>query len=136
MSKYEGQIAELLTARNVQFRRQQPIPIFDYPWRTKYSRGLHSDFYLPDKDLHLEVKGYMTLEAMFKMRWLIDNCNYYIFQVSEHLWVQTPGVSKAESLRKQILQQADEIVTLPVSKFRKISKERLHRFCAYSLLSG
>lgn len=88
MSKSEDLLANIFTSNKIVFKTQIPVPIIDYPWKTKKSRtSPKCDFFIPEYNLYIEVKGFMTIEAMAKMKYLSkQKFNYYIFQCTESDW--------------------------------------------------
>lgn len=88
MSKNEDFLLNIFCKNQILFETQKPVPITDYPWKTERSRTPpKSDFYLPEYNLYIEVKGFMTIEAMSKMKFLSkQKLNYYIFQCTEFEW--------------------------------------------------
>jgi len=88
MSKLENRIKDFLTKNNIDFEEQKPVPIDDYPWKTKQSKtSPKSDLYLPKFDLYVEIKGFMTYQAVSKLSFLSrQNFRYYIFQGTETQW--------------------------------------------------
>jgi len=88
MSKNEDRVSNSLTELGIVFEREKPIPINIYPWRNLKSKLNHKvDFYIPNNDIFIEIKGWMTIHAMSKMMWLANNLNnYYIFQMTENDW--------------------------------------------------
>lgn len=91
MSKLEQKIQEELLRNGINFETHKPVPIDNYPWQT--SRSMTSpkcDIYLTDLDLYIEVKGFMTYQAVSKLSYLSrQNFNYYIFQGTESQWNPT-----------------------------------------------
>ena len=123
MSKLEDTLEQYLKENNIEFKKQVPIPIETWPWKTEKSKSSPKcDFFLPSIDLYIEVKGYMTIEAMSKMQFLCDqkNLNYYIFQGTEHEWSLSCSifcpergeepVSKSGMLKRVIQHQLKEIL--------------------------
>ena len=65
MSILENDIEKVFIDHSVIYEKQKRIPIVSYPWKIKENAlGPKSDFYLPKIDLYIEVKGFMTIEAM------------------------------------------------------------------------
>lgn len=91
MSKLEEKIQGELLKNGINFETQKPVPVDNYPWQS--SRSLTSpkcDIYLTDLDLYIEVKGFMTYQAVSKLSFLSrQNFNYYIFQGTESQWDPT-----------------------------------------------
>jgi predicted nuclease of restriction endonuclease-like RecB superfamily len=90
-STWEVAMAERLDALKIKWIRS---PDMKLPYMTKSGRKRNyvPDFYLPDIDLYIEVKGYWTDRAKHKMK---DICNRY------------PG-------KICILESLDEVINLPI----------------------
>ena len=91
MSKNETSIADKLTEAGLVIdisASSRSMPINDWPWKTSRSRGSPKcDIFIPEGEIYVEVKGFMTIFAMAKMAWLCkQNFNYYIFQSTEDEW--------------------------------------------------
>ena len=88
MSKLENRIKDFLINNNIDFEEQKPVPIDDYPWKTNQSiTSPKTDLYLPKYDLYIEIKGFMTFQAVSKLSFLSrQNFRYYIFQGTEQQW--------------------------------------------------
>jgi hypothetical protein len=91
MSKLEDRIKNFLTINNIDFEEQKPVPIIDYPWKTNQSKtSPKSDLFLPNFELYIEIKGFMTYQAVSKLSFLSrQNFRYYIFQGTEYQWNPT-----------------------------------------------
>lgn len=73
---------------------ERRLPLQDWPWKTGRSRKAPTvDLYLPDADVYVEVKGFMTIYAMAKMAWLAQHPDfrYYVLQLSETDWEPRDG---------------------------------------------
>lgn len=48
------------------------------------------DFYLPDYDLYIEIKGFMTYWSINVLRYLLNNSghNFYVLQMTESDWIE------------------------------------------------
>jgi len=89
MSKLEDQIEKYFTNNNIEFEKQKPMPVKNWPWKTERSkRSPKCDFYIPAANLYVEVKGYMTIEAMSKLAFFCNQTefNYFILQGTEIDW--------------------------------------------------
>jgi len=91
MSKLELKIQEELLRNGIKFETHKPVPIDNYPWQTSRSKtSPKCDIYLTDFDLYIEVKGFMTYQAVSKLSYLSrQNFKYYIFQGTEPQWNPT-----------------------------------------------
>jgi len=138
MSQLENQIEELFVAANIKFERQKNIPLNDWPWRVPRSHRPKCDFYLPQGDIYVEVKGLMTIYAMAKMSWLCrqNNIRYYILQGTEGDWTPSLNspVAPVEGYVKddqQIQQQVKELAWLTKNQTSSPSKLSLARLKHY-----
>jgi len=146
MSKLEERIQSELRRNHINFEIQKPVPLDNYPWKT--SRTMTStkcDIYLNDFDLYIEVKGFMTYQAVSKLSYLSrQDFKYYIFQGTEHEWdpfidtnISTDNNTKrhcnSAGLENNIKHQLDEIINLKKdSDFcRRISQITLSRLKHY-----
>jgi hypothetical protein len=91
MSKLEQKIQDKLALNGIKFEIQKSVPIDSYPWQTSRSKSSPKcDIYLNDFDLYVEVKGFMTYEAVSRLSYLSrQNFKYYIFQGTEPQWDPT-----------------------------------------------
>ena len=91
MSKLEQKIQNEFIRNKINFETQKPVPIENYPWQSNRSKtSPKCDIYLTDFDLYIEVKGFMTYQAVSKLSYLTrQNFNYYIFQGTEYQWNPT-----------------------------------------------
>jgi len=141
MSQLEKDLIETLSQNNVEFETQKPIPCGDYPWKTDRSRSNPKcDIYLRKEELYIEVKGFMTVEAMSKMEFCANqDFKYYIFQGTEKEW--DPWLDSSFSFneeapmttRKTINHQIQELVNLEkhpefLQRISEITMKRLEAF--------
>ncbi len=124
MSKLEQKIQDELARNGIFFETQKPVPIDNYPWQTNRSRtSPKCDIYLIDFDLYIEVKGFMTYQAVSKLSYLSrQNFKYYIFQGTEPQWNPTidtfldfADISKnneSKKIRFNINHQIQELINL------------------------
>ncbi|MBR6445504.1 MAG: hypothetical protein IKS94_03615 [Prevotella sp.] len=95
------------------------------------------DFYLPDKDLHVEVKGQMTLFATNVLNWLLNYSGkqFYILQMTEEDWIEPFDRVKHKSIqnkkRMNINKQFTEIVSNTSCELSNESKKRLQSYISY-----
>jgi predicted nuclease of restriction endonuclease-like RecB superfamily len=66
-STWETIMAMRLDELNVKWKRDENIKL-EYRSKTGRKRNYIPDFYLPDYDLYIEVKGYWTDAAKYKMQ--------------------------------------------------------------------
>ena len=125
MSILEQQIQNELTKHKIKFELHKPVPLDKYPWKTDRSKtSPKCDIYLTDLDLYIEVKGFMTYQAVSKLSFLSrQNFNYYIFQGTEPEWNPFIGTyisfdnniinqTNGKRLEKNINHQINELVNL------------------------
>jgi hypothetical protein len=143
MSKLEENIINKLINNNIELESQKVIPIDNCPWKNSNKISSKCDIYLPQADLYIEVKGFMTIFAMAKMSWFCkQNINYYIFQGTEEDWSLNIGNIIDENYKSENIRpkyklfeynfeyQIKEIVAINKSKenVSKISLLRLKDF--------
>jgi hypothetical protein len=125
MSKLEERIQVELRRNHINFEIQKPVPLDNYPWKS--TRSLISpkcDLYLNDFDLYIEVKGFMTYQAVSKLSYLSrQDFKYYIFQGTEPEWnpfigtnfatgINPTNVKNSTSLERNIKHQLGELINL------------------------
>lgn len=94
------------------------------------------DFYLPHKDLYIEVKGFMTIWTVNKLQYLLKKRlpeNFCILQMTEDWWI--PAVREDKTLtsvkskiEKSIAVQFEEIRTLSAKELHDLSLQRLEEY--------
>jgi hypothetical protein len=146
MSKLEERIQGELKNNQINFETQKPIPSVDYPWKTKHSLSSPKcDIYLNDFDLYIEIKGFMTYQAVSKLSFLSrQDFNYYIFQGTEPEW--NPFIDtyikvdnnliaskKNTTIETNIKHQLEELINLTIDSdfYRRISLITLSRLRNY-----
>jgi hypothetical protein len=146
MSKLEERIQNELKVNKINYEIQKPVPLKNYPWKT--SRSLTStkcDIYLNDFDLSIEVKGFMTYEAVSKLSFLSkQEFKYYIFQGTEPEWnpfinTNISILNKSENLKtskrleSNIKHQLEELINLKKDTdfYKNISTITLSRLKHY-----
>lgn len=124
MSKLEQKIQDELKRNGIVFETQKPVPIENYPWKTNRSRtSPKCDIYLIDLDLYVEVKGFMTYQAVSKLSYLSrQNFKYYIFQGTEPQWnptidsflnlLKVPQNNETKKIKFNIDYQIQELINL------------------------
>ncbi len=70
-SSWEVKCAEKLDELGVKWERTEDLKL-KYIDKRAQTRNYIPDFYLPDYDIYLEVKGYWTTPARWKMRSVMD----------------------------------------------------------------
>jgi hypothetical protein len=85
MSSTEDNVKAILTSMNIDFEQQKEMPLKEWPWKTSRSRHAPKcDFYVKTTNLYVEVKGFMTVEQILKIKWLAQQgFNYYLLQMTE-----------------------------------------------------
>lgn len=70
------------------YHPQKRIPVESWPWKLPRSHHPKCDFYLPEGNIYIEVKGFMTIQAMAKLSWFCrqKDIRYYILQGTEEDW--------------------------------------------------
>jgi hypothetical protein len=146
MSKLEERIQSELRRNQINFVIQKAIPLDNYPWKT--NRSLTSpkcDIYLIDFDLYIEIKGFMTYQAVSKLSYLSrQDFKYYIFQGTESEWdpvietyITTDNnptyLLKSIRLESNIKHQLNELINLKKDSdfYRRISHISLSRLKHY-----
>lgn len=95
------------------------------------------DFYIKERDLYVEVKGFMTLYAVNKLLYLQNHSgvNFYILQTTEEDWI-TPhdgSCSIKEKNEKNIEIQIKELLdkSIPTEELVARSKQRLNDYIEF-----
>ena len=70
-SSWESACAEKLDELGVEWQRTEDLKL-QYIDKRAQTRNYIPDFYLPEYDMYLEVKGYWTTPARWKMRSIMD----------------------------------------------------------------
>lgn len=146
MSKLEQRIISQLSNHGVDYEAQVPVPLESYPWKTLRTKTPpKSDIYLPEFDIYIEIKGFMTYRAVSKLSFLAQqNYKYYIFQGTEPQWnpfidsyLKTPEcISKTQKGKMDFLIdfQINELIKLKnapdqfVNSISTISLKRLRDY--------
>lgn len=147
MSKLENRILAELNEYKINYETQVPVPIEKYPWKTERTKtSPKCDIYLPEFDIFIEVKGFMTYQAVSKLSYLSrQDFKYYIFQGTEPQWNpyidsylpqnnENLGMTKKSKMDNLINFQINELVNLKESpdNFReRISDITLKRLQNY-----
>ena len=146
MSKLEERIQSELKRNHIEYEIQKPVPLDIYPWKTSRSMtNPKCDIYLNKFDLYIEVKGFMTYQAVSKLSYLSrQDFKYYIFQGTEHEWnplIDTNILtvnnsikySNSARLENNIKYQLDELINLNKDSdfYRRISLITLSRLKHY-----
>lgn len=146
MSKLEERIQSELRRNQINFEIQKPVPLDNYPWKTSRSMtNPKCDIYLNDFDLYIEVKGFMTYQAVSKLSYLSrQDLKYYIFQGTEYEWDPFIGtnfttgsnptnVNNSARLERNIKHQLGELINLKKDSefYRRISFITLSRLRHY-----
>ena len=94
------------------------------------------DFYIPCKDLYIEIKGLMTLYAVNKLKYLLLKrlpLNFCILQMTDETWISEVFNDKsltsiAKKLDNSIQQQFKEIKKLSAKELHDLSLLRLDEY--------
>ncbi|MDY6397113.1 MAG: hypothetical protein SPL22_05220 [Treponema sp.] len=90
MSANEEAFKSFLEKNNIEYKipSKKEYSITDIPFnKTKVYRP---DFYLPEKDLYIEIKGFMTLFNVNKLLYLLRKrlpTNFCILQMTDETWI-------------------------------------------------
>lgn len=136
MSQNEELFKNFLIKNNIEYH----IPTKDVYCINKVpfnKNGIYKpDFYLPQKDLYIEVKGFMTIWTVNKLQYLLKKRlpeNFCILQMTEDWWI--PAVRDDETLTsakskiaKSIAIQFEEIKKLSAKQLHDLSLERLEEY--------
>lgn len=133
MSKTEDIFENFLISHNIQHVKSYKI--FDIPFNNK---GIHLvDFYLPEKDLYVEIKGFMTLYQINVLKYLLSftNKHFYILQMTEEDWIipynKDEHLSVNRKIQNNIEIQFNEILNLKNDSLSQLSKNRLDQYIRY-----
>jgi len=111
MSKLEDRFESFLIENNIKYEKQKEIPV-NVPWSKRKSK---CDFHLIDIDLYIEVKGFMTLESMFKIYYLMSqkSINYILLQMTEGVSLfMEEDLSVKENVKINIDRQFEGILNI------------------------
>lgn len=93
------------------------------------------DFYLPDKNLYIEIKGFMTLYTVNKLHYLLQLLpeNFCILQMTEDDWIKEllsdkSILSKKDRLQRSCEIQFNEILQLSNKQLHDLSYKRLSEY--------
>ena len=146
MSKLEERTQSELRRNQINFEVQKSIPLDNYPWKTNRTKtSSKCDIFLNDFDLYIEIKGFMTYQAVSKLSYLSrQDFKYYIFQGTESDWnpfIDTNNTINNNSkelrnnarLEGNIKHQLDELINLNRDSdfYRRISLISLSRLKHY-----
>lgn len=135
MSQAEKDFESFLRKNRIKYKCQYKI--FDIPFTQRHYHLV--DFYLPDYDLYIEVKGFMTLYQINILKYLLKyrKEKFYILQVTEEDWITPYNKSKYGSLKnkfslnkeiqyKEILKLKRKNIT--TMELQKLSLTRLNKY--------
>jgi predicted nuclease of restriction endonuclease-like RecB superfamily len=94
-STWETVMAMRLDELNVEWKRDENMKL-EYRSKTGRKRNYIPDFYLPDYDVYIEVKGYWTDAAKYKMK----------------------DVQKRNTVKILILESLEEIAAIDIDKLK------------------
>lgn len=138
MSQAEKDFESFLRKNHIKYEAQYKI--FDIPFTQRHYHLV--DFYLPDYDLYIEVKGFMTLFQINVLKYLLKyrKEHFYILQVTEEDWIKPYNKSLHNSLRNKLELNRDmqykEIIKLKkgnidINSLQKVSLKRLKDYIKY-----
>ena len=136
MSANEEAFKSFLEKNNIEYKipTKKEYSITDIPFnKTKVYRP---DFYLPEKDLYIEIKGFMTLFNVNKLLYLLKKrlpTNFCILQMTDETWIPEIYQDKTltsinKKIDKSIEIQFDEIKNLSAQELHDISLNRLEAY--------
>ena len=136
MSANEESFKSFLEKNNIEYKipTKKEYSITDIPFnKTKVYRP---DFYLPEKDLFIEIKGFMTLFNVNKLLYLLKKrlpTNFCILQMTDETWIPEIYQDKTltsinKKIDKSIETQFDEIKKLSAQELHDISLKRLEAY--------
>jgi hypothetical protein len=136
MSANEDAFKSFLEKNNIDYKipSKKEYSITDIPFnKTKVYRP---DFYLPEKDLYIEIKGFMTLFNVNKLLYLLKKrlpTNFCILQMTDETWIPEIYQDKTltsinKKIDKSIETQFDEIKNLSAQELHDISLNRLEAY--------
>lgn len=110
MSELERTVQTQLEEQKVQFKPQERIPIDSWSWKRPRSHRPKCDFFLPDGNIYVEVKGFMTIHAMAKLSWFCrqEGVCYYILQGTEEDW--NPYIDSPLSIEQRAMPNSKQLV--------------------------
>lgn len=137
MSKNELMFEDFLKRHNVNYE----IPSNEnfYIRNVAFNRtGIYKpDFYLPDRNLYIEIKGFMTISAVNVLRYLLqfEPVNFCILQMTEHDWIRELLLDKSifsnvARLQRSCEIQFNEILQLTNKQLHDLSCKRLEEYMA------
>lgn len=138
MSQAEKDFESFLKNNHIKYKSQYKI--FDIPFTQRHYHLV--DFYLPDYDLYIEVKGFMTLFQINVLKYLLKyrKEHFYILQVTEEDWIKPYNKLVHNSLRNKLELNKDmqykELLKLKkgnidISSLQKLSLRRLNSYIKY-----
>ena len=127
--KTEDKYKQFLIKHNIQFEEQVSIPC---PFN--YTKTHKVDFYLPYKDLYVEVKGFMTFYATNVLEYLLkySGKKFCILQLTEEDWMGKynreihRSMENKRNINAEI--QFNETLTLSCNELTNLSLQRLEDY--------
>jgi hypothetical protein len=133
MSMMEDKFENFLIKNNIEYIRSYQIN--DIPFTKRKTHLV--DFYLPEKDLYIEIKGFMTLYQINVLKYLHHHTekSFYILQMTEEDWIDPYNNEKHKSITNKINmnveKQFNEIKTLNNNQLSYLSISRLDNYIKY-----
>ena len=112
--------------------------IYQYPISVPFTKNHkhYVDFYIPSKDLYIEIKGFMTYTSVNILKYLLyeSNKNFYIFQMTEEDWIEEYNKEKHKSIKNKLQNNFEiQINEIKMLLNNKLSSENLTNFSKYRL---
>ena len=133
MSKEEEEFHIFLKSKNIHSERQKEVSGCPFT-----ARGKHKvDFYIPSKDLYIEIKGMMSYGSVSIFRFLREEMklNIVLLQMNDENWMgRFDDIETRQSKRERMTRtQFDEIVSvcrgrIPVADLVARSEQRLEEY--------
>jgi len=136
MSKNEDRFERFLVENKIEYKipTKKEYSIDNIPFNKTHV--YKPDFYLPEKDLYIEIKGYMTLFTVNKLMYLLKKrlpSNFCILQMTDETWISeiyhdNTFSSIEKKIEKSIEKQLSEIKNLSSQELHDISVKRLEDY--------
>ena len=136
MSQNEELFKDFLKKNNIEYiiPSKKEYSIDNIPFNK--SHIYRPDFYLPEKNLYIEIKGFMTLYNVNKLRYLLEKrlpSNFCILQMTDETWIydiykDASLTSVEKKIEKSVKRQFDEIASLSSQELHDISLKRLNEY--------
>ena len=136
MSKNEDKFRQFLDTNKIEYKIPQKnlYSITNVPFN---KTGIYKpDFYLPDKNLYIEIKGFMTLFTINKLFYLLEKklpTNFCILQMTDEDWIRDIKLNDSfrtagQKIQKSIELQFNEIKCMSSIELHNLSLKRLNEY--------